>query len=189
MCFWPKSWLIIFTFNNIISSLSGSLIRSPLQHHPNPHGFQWQIKRKLSYNTYIKQIGSSVDSYILSSTVVGAGPCEILWSNTFKVFRKYRLKMWGSNAYILAPLLTFSFGGDLEEEKYGVKYASNCEVCKVWIFLDQVSMSILKWKVQSTFQMCLQWKSVIKGCGCGVWEQTVGKPEVTWCDRDGLQSH
>ena len=49
--------------------------------------------------------------------------------------------MWGSNAYILAPLLTFSFGGDLEEEKYGVKYASNCEVCKVWIFLDQVSMS------------------------------------------------
>ena len=42
---------------------------------------------------------------------------------------------------------------------------------------------------QSTFQMCLQWKYVIKGCGCGVWEQTVGKPEVTWCDRDGLQSH
>ena len=71
---------------------------------------------------------------------------------SIKVFRKYGLKMWSSNVYILAPLLTFSFGGDLEEEKYGVKYASNCEVCKVWIFLDQVSMSILKWKVNKLFK-------------------------------------
>ena len=34
---------------------------------------------------------------------------------------------------MFALLLTFSFGGDLEEEKYGVKYASTCEVCKVLI--------------------------------------------------------
>ena len=34
---------------------------------------------------------------------------------------------------MFALLLTLSFGGDLEEEKYGVKYASTCEVCKVWI--------------------------------------------------------
>merc|ERR1719516_696842 len=39
--------------------------------------------------------------------------------------------MWASYPYIFALLLTLSFGGDLEEEKYGVKYASTCEVCKV----------------------------------------------------------
>jgi len=32
---------------------------------------------------------------------------------------------------MFALLLTLSLGGDLEEDKYGVKYASTCEVCKV----------------------------------------------------------
>ena len=41
--------------------------------------------------------------------------------------------MWASYPYMFALLLTLSLGGDLEEDKYGVKYASTCEVCKVWI--------------------------------------------------------
>lgn len=32
-------------------------------------------------------------------------------------------------------------------------------------------------------------RSVIKGCGDRVWQQTIRESEVTWGDRDGLQSH
>ena len=87
--------------------------------------------------------------------------------------------MWTIYSFLLFLLLeTSTGGGDLEEEKYGVKYASTCEVCKV---------KLKNWRIVN-FSLIVITPALI-GRGDRVQQQIIWEWENPRCDRDRLQPH
>ena len=88
--------------------------------------------------------------------------------------------MWTIYSLVLFLLLKISTGGgDLEEEKYGVKYASTCEVCKV---------KLKKEPEEFMFKFIVITAALI-GRGDRVQQQIIGEWEDPRCDRDRLQPY